>query len=451
MSVPVHQWTEKMKREVKEPVMTPDRSLMISHVLEGAKPRSDWKTGLEFELIGYKCQDLQRLDPQTIDTLLRHYSPEPILEGGVMAGARGACGSLTVEPGGQIEFSGLPRKKLAATEADLSEFVGWLKEQAGERGLAFLGVGFDPLRTLEEQKWFEKRRYSLMRPYLEKRGNRGLDMMTRTASIQVNIDFSSAEDVARKYVIGNRLAPIVAAIFANSPFREGRLSGAKSERALVWLETDIDRCGVAASSVSDDLTLDDWLNHILSTPMFFVRRGDTYQEMTHLTFGEFVTRPGGGVQPASGDFGDHLTTIFTEARIKRWIELRSADAGGIAESMAVQALWKGLMYDPATLDEAFRLMPRLTSAEYSELQLRIAYDGLNAEACGIRVLNLARSLVELALDGLSTIGDEEEKYLAEVAERVLRDGVAPADILIRNFEGSWHGKVSPLIDYLRVA
>lgn len=451
MSSQVHHKAEKRKGHPEGAIGIGDRSLMLGHVLAGARPRSDWKTGIEIELIGYKYEDMQRIDPSTVGAIMRRYSCDPILEAGVMTGSRRPSGSLTVEPGCQVEFSGSPKEDLAATEADLSQFVGWLKDQADETGLAFLGVGFDPLRTLEEQKWFEKRRYSLMRPYLQRRGSRGLDMMTRTASIQVNLDFSSEEDLARKFVVGNRLSPIVSAIFANSPFREGRLSGAKSERALVWLETDCDRCGVAVPALSADFSLDDWLNHVLATPMFFARRGDRYLEMTDVTFGEFLRRPSGEVEPVLGDFVDHLSTIFTEARLKQWIEVRGADGGRPEESLALQALWKGLMYDPPTLEEAFRLMPCLTSAEYSALQMRIAFDGLATDVCGVKVLSLARSLVELAQAALKTIGDGEEKYLDGVAERVLKEGIAPADVLIRNFEGSWNGSMSRVIEYLRVA
>ncbi len=434
-----------------DPIRKGDRGQMVDYLLAGAKPRAEWRTGLELELIGFRCGDLARIEATSIKRLLREYSDEPIVDAGSLVGAHGAAGSLTIEPGGQVEFSGVPRDSLINVERDLRHYVDWLKERARELGIMFLGVGFDPLRSLEEQSWVEKRRYALLRPYLQTRGRRGLDMMTRTASIQVNLDYSSEEDLARKFVVGNRLAPIVGAIFANSPFREGRLSGARSERALVWLETDAARSGVAPPALGDHFSLDDWIDYILSTPMLFVRRDEVYRDMTHLTFGEFLSHPEGCVEPVFGDFTDHLTTIFTEARLKQWIELRSADSGSLEESLAVQALWKGLMYDSGALEEAFGLMPCLTSAEYLELQQQVAHGGLSGEARGIEVLGLARSLVELALGGLKAIGAGEEKYLEAVADRVIRQGVSPADILIRNFEGAWHGRMSPVIDYLRVA
>jgi len=432
------------------PLTTADRESMIGYVLRGATPREDWKTGLEIELIGYDRDELQRIDAETVDKLLHEYSSEHLLEGGTLSGARRATGALTVEPGCQVEFSGVARSRLDEARQDLSGFLDWLTDRARELNLIFVGIGFDPLRAPAEQKWFEKPRYGLMRPYLEKCGQRGLDMMTRTASVQVNVDFASAEDLAKKFVVGNRLAPIVGAIFANSPFREGKLSGARSERALVWLNTDADRCGVSAPSIGRRFSMEAWLDSVLSTPMFFVRRGDLYRDMSTIRFGEFLAEPTDGLQPQITDFADHLTTIFTEVRLKQWLELRSADGGGKEQSLEIQALWKGLLYDETSLDEVIKLLPALSLSEFSELTRRVAWEGLSTEAMGISVMDIARPVVELARDGLKRQGAGEESYLDGVSERVLTEGISPADILIENFEGSWHGDIGQAIEYVRV-
>ncbi len=426
-----------------------DRAQMIDYVMTGAKPRSEWKTGLELELIGFEIDGMHRIGWDAIERLIGSYSDDPLVDCGVVVGASAPTGSLTVEPGGQVEFSGAPELSLTTTERHLHMYVDWLREQTRQLGIVFVGVGFDPLRSLGEQRWFNKQRYSIMRPYLEKRAPRGLDMMTRTASIQVNLDFESAADLAKKFVVGNRLAPIATAIFANSPFREGRLSGVKSERTLVWLETDEDRCGISRAVLADPFSLDEWLDRIWSTPMFFIRRNGRYKDMTGLTFREFLADPH-EEKPVFGDFVDHLTTVFTDARLKRWIEMRSADGGDVRDGLAVQAFWKGLLYDPASLDEALRLAPILDYGQYLELQRQVGIMGLSAEAFGVRVLGLAQALVEVAVGGLEAIGNDEAKYLDVVVER-LRDGICPADILIRNFEGSWRGRISHAMDYLRVA
>jgi glutamate--cysteine ligase len=438
-----------MMRVAETPLTIGDRDVMIGHVLDGATPRADWMTGLEIELIGYHASTLERIGPTTVGKLLHDYSSEQMFEGGVLSGARGTAGSLTVEPGCQIEFSGVPRHTLAEARKDLEGFLEWLGDRAREQGLTFIGIGFDPLRSLDEQRWFAKKRYEVMRPYLASCGQRGLDMMTRTASVQVNVDFESEEDLARKFVVGNRLAPIVGAIFANSPFREGRLSGFKSERALVWLDTDGQRCGIAPPALSDRFSLNEWLDHALNASMFFVRRGDSHYDMTGTTLGEFLSQPPHGFTPVKQDYVDHLTTMFTEARLKQWLELRSADGGGAAESLAIQALWKGLLYDDASLDSAMRVLPALSLLEFRDLQHQIARDGLSAESMGVKVLGAARAVVELARDGLKRLGAGEEGYLDEVWERVGR-GLSPADILIANFEGAWHGEMRPVFEHVRV-
>lgn len=436
-------------RVAETPLTINDRDVMIGHVLDGATPRAEWKTGLEIELIGYHSSTLERIGPITVDKLLHEYSSEQMFEGGALSGANGPAGSLTVEPGCQIEFSGAPRRTLSEASSDLGGFLAWLGERTRDEGLIFIGMGFDPLRSLEEQRWFVKKRYAVMKPYLASRGGRGLDMMTRTASIQVNIDFESEEDLARKFVVGNRLAPVIGAIFANSPFREGRLSGAKSERALVWLDTDGQRCGISPPALSDEFSMEAWLDHILSTSMFFVRRGDSYHDMTGTTFADYLDEGRGGLAPVKQDYVDHLTTIFTEARVKQWLELRSADGGGRGQSLAIQALWKGLLYDDDSLKEAMKLLPPLTSAESREMQYQIAINGLTAEVMGVKVGGVARALVELSRDGLARMGAGEERYLDEVSERVT-EGLSPADILIANFEGGWHGDMRRVLDSARV-
>jgi glutamate--cysteine ligase len=290
-----------------------------------------------------------------------------------------------------------------------------------------------------------------MKPYLATRGTRAWDMMSRTCAIQVNVDFSSDEDLAKKFIVGNRLGPIVGAIFANSPFENGKPSGFKSTRQAAWLKTDPDRAGISPPALSDDFSVEAFVEYMLTVPMLFIRRRGAYLgSVTGERFSTFLENGLGGPEPIFQDWTDHLSTVFTEARLKQYIELRSADGGDLEMMMAAQALWKGLLYETNALNTALGLAPRLGLAQWYELQTAIARDGLEAHACGVNVADLAKQLVELAADGLRRIARDEVQYLEVLEQRVCREELTPADILLRNWSGSWHGSVKHLMDYLRI-
>jgi glutamate--cysteine ligase len=359
---------------------------------------------------------------------------------------------LTVEPGGQVEFSGAPQRRLADVERGLRHFLTRLAEIAEGHDLAFLAAGFDPLRGITEQRWFPKPRYGVMAPYLAGRGARAWDMMTRTCTVQANLDYGRPEDLRRKFLVGCRLAPVVTAIFANSPFESGRPSGWKSTRAAAWLDTDPDRTSLPPCALSDDFEPGAYVNYALDVPMIFAHRGGRYLgTVAGLRFRDFLADGRDGLRPVFGDWADHLTTIFTDARLKQHIELRSADCNDLELALALQALWKGLLYDEAALAEALRLAPRLDAAGALTLRERAARDGLAAEHEGVRLLPLAREVVRLACDGLGRLAPDEVSYLDVLRQRVIVEGVAPADILLRNWEGSWHGSIERAMEHLRAA
>jgi glutamate--cysteine ligase len=277
-------------------------------------------------------------------------------------------------------------------------------------------------------------------------------MMTRTCAAQANLDYESVEDLAKKFQLGNRLAPIVTAIFANSPFEDGRLSGYKSTRAAVWLETDNDRTGISPPSINEEFSPDAFVRYALDVPMIFAQRDGRYiDEPTGMKFGDFLARGCRSVQPVFGDWADHLTAIFTDARLKQHIELRSADCADLQMALALQALWKGLMYDAKALDDALRLAPRLSHEEMLELQERVARDGLSARFDGVDVLGIAKECVRLARSGLESIAPAESGYLDVLQEQVIRDEMCPADILLHNWHGSWHGSMKHVTESLRIA
>jgi glutamate--cysteine ligase len=438
--------------------LTPESiPLFVENLLRGEKPADEWRCGVEFELFGYdRAEDYRRLDTSQVQCVLAGFAPSSndlVYEGGTLIEVSAGWNSrLTIEPGGQIEFSGAPHARLADVEREVRRYLARLNEVAEGHNLVFLAVGFDPLRTLAEQNWFPKMRYEVMRPYLARRGPRAWDMMARTCAVQTNLDYGSPADLAKKFLVGNRLAPIVTAMFANSPFADGRPSGYKSTRAAVWLETDPDRTGLAPPALFDDFTPEDYVAYVLDVPMVFAQRDGRYMgEVAGLPFREFLARSPERIRPVFGDWADHLTTVFTDARLKQHIELRAADCNDLDLSLALQAFWKGLLYEASALEEAFRLAPRLSAAEAFELRRQVARAGLAARHPSVDVLGLARQLVVIATDGLARIAPEETCYLDVLRQRVIVEGICPADILLRNFEGSWHGSIERVVEHLRVA
>jgi Gamma-glutamylcysteine synthetase len=433
----------------KVPTTQPTIESMREYILEGSTPPEAWRTGLELELIGYKKakgETLERLNYDDIRRVLEAYGGEPIIEDGNTIGSRGNHGTISLEPGGQLEYSSLPYTTLDGAQCALINYLVWLRDLAQDIGFHFIGVGFDPIATLESQHWVPKPRYSIMRPYLGARGARSWDMMTRTAAIQVNVDFEDEQDLGEKFVLGNRLAPIVSAIFSNSPFKEGRLTGFKSERSLVWLEMDQDRSGIALPAIDPDFSIDQFIESAIQTPMFFVRRNGDYIDVSGTRFRDYLSKS----EATINDFADHLTTIFTEARVKQWIELRGMDSRGTRGAVAAEALWKGLLYDSLSRHDALNIAPNLELNEFRQLQYEVARDALEAEFAGMNVWRVAREVIEIAQDGLSRIAPDERYLLDEMASLVIKERLTPADILIGNFEGSWDGRIDEAIRYLAI-
>jgi glutamate--cysteine ligase len=485
-------------------------SLFEENLRRGAKPAAEWMCGIEFELFGYDARRggrLARLNPAQVQGVLAGFAPSSddlVYEGSTIVEANaGQMNRLTVEPGGQIEFSGAPQRKLADVEREVVRYLARLREIAEAENFVFLAAGFDPLRTIDEQSWFPKMRYDVMRPYLAKRGARAWDMMTRTCAVQANLDYGTEEDLARKFLVGNRLAPISTAIFANSPFENGRPSGYKSTRAAAWLATDDDRTGIAPPALCEQtFSPAAFIAYALEVPMLFAQRGGRYTDApTGMKFADFLARrddtpahdtpahdahgddththdahgdtasghdahgdtasghdahgdtarADDALSPVFGDWADHLTTIFTDARLKQHIELRSADCGSLAHALAFQAYWKGLLYCPDALAGALSLAPALDAANAFELRAAVARDALQARAAGVNVLALAKESIALAVEGLRRVAPEELPYLDPLRQQVVADELSPADILLGNWHGSWHASMPRVFEYLRIA
>jgi len=435
---------------------------LADYLRGGAKPAGAWQCGVEFEVLGYMANEFERLDAGSVQRVLAQlaaasssssqaenliYEDDVVIEAALKDGGR-----VTVEPGGQVEFSGAPRSSLIEIERDIKVFLARLHEIAEANECVFLAAGFDPVRRLDEQRWFPKARYAVMRPYLAAHGARAWDMMARTCAVQVNLDYDSEADLAQKFILGNRLAPIVTAIFANSPFEDGALSRYKSTRAAAWLATDNARAGVSTLALKDDFSPEAFVDYALGVPMIFVQRGGAYVgAVGNLSFGEFLEAGAGAIEPQFQDWTDHLTTIFTEARLKQYIELRSADGGDLRMALALGALWRGSMYDREALDEALRIAPKLKQKDVRALQEAVARDALAAQHAGVNVLHTAKDLIAIAAAGIKRFAPEEEKYLDVLREQVIEDEVCQADILLRNYRGAWHGSMQRVIEYLRIA
>ena len=436
-----------------DPIGPASRAAFARHVACGAKPRERWTVGPEVELFGYERATLERVGPATVDAVLEGFEragASTVSEDGLRIEASMPWGWVTVEPGGQIEFSGANRAGLAEIEADTGRFLAHLAEIGASLDVLFVASGFDPLRRADEQRWYPKRRYAVMRPYFAVDGRRGWDMMCRTGAVQANVDFGSEADLAAKFLVGNRLGPVVAAMFANSPLEGGALSGFKSRRYAAWLETDRDRTGVSPASLDDGFTIERFVDYAAKVPMLFVRRDGRYVDLAGRSFERFLEGEE-GERPVFGDYVDHLTTIFTEARLKQHVELRSADAGGVEAMLSALAFWKGLVYDAAALEGALALAPRLDAGGFRRLQVEVSRDGLAARSDGVAVLDLARAALELAADGLSRVAPDELGYLEPLVDRVAREGLCPADLVIRDFEGPWRRDPARALAAMRVA
>jgi glutamate--cysteine ligase len=413
------------------PLRAPKVDGAVEFLRAGAKPRAAWSSGVELELFGFDHSDRQRITPDQVRSILERLCPDQRLwdrEADDIVAVTLPSGRITLEPGGQIEFSGSAHKTVGEIEIDLHAYLNDLVAAGRSLGIDFVAVGFDPIRRLDEQRWIKKLRYDVMRPYLGARGARAWDMMTRTASIQTSIDYCDDADLGKKFVLGNRLGPIVAAMFANSPFADGVATGRKSERYAAWLETDPDRSGVHSSAVTPAFSLDAFVERVFATPLIFVNRGGRVETGVGRTVRDVA-------DATISDFADALSTIFTEARIRPgYVEMRSADCGSQTDALAVIALWKGLTWDAATLDAAIDMAPKLDAREFVELQTDIATRALDARSAGVNVLATARAAGALASQGLARTAPAEAKYLEPLLER-LHDGVSPADIVLRDSGG----------------
>ena len=427
---------------------------LADYLAAGCKPKSEFRIGTEHEKFGFRRAGLVSppYAPQGIQALLEGIGTahgEPILDHGNIIGLKQGSASISLEPAGQLELSGAPLADLHQTRAELEAHFAEVRASAEPLGLGFSPLGFHPLHTRAEMPWMPKGRYAIMRRYMPLVGTLGLDMMTRTCTVQVNLDFASEADMVRKLRVALALQPLATALFANSPFTEGRPNGFQSYRAHIWTDTDNARSGIPAVMFEPGFGFERYVDWVLDVPMYFVYRNDTYIDVAGQSFRDFMAGrlpELAGVTATVGDFADHVTTVFTDVRLKRFLEMRGADAGTPAMMLAQSALWVGLLQDEAALAAAEALLAKRTYADVLELRAAVPRQGLDAAWGATRLRNIARDVVAMAEDGLRArarrddSGRDESAYLAPLQE-IAAGGPTQADTWLARYAGEWRGDV----------
>ncbi len=411
---------------------------------ESEKPRARWRVGTEAEKFGVRLADGSPIPfegPNGVRSVLleladRHgWHAAREYEAGEVISLRRGDASITLEPGGQLELSGAPLSTIHQTCAEFRGHMAELRDISDELGIAWLGLGFHPLATQADLPWVPKLRYAIMREYLPTRGSMALDMMRRTATVQANFDYSSEADAARKLRIGLALAPILTAMFANSPFVEGRATGERSRRARTWLHMDPDRSGLLPFAWSEDFGYRDYVEWALDVPMFGFKRGNELVPNTGQSFRSFMTDGWRGAFPTPSDWRTHLNTLFPEIRLKNIIEVRGADSQPTEMVCCLPALMKGLFYDEQASAKAESLLGRLDHDTAQAARADVADRGLRAVLGGRDVADWAAEILEIAEGGLERLshlnrrGEDERIHLQKL--RALVDkGMTPADALL---------------------
>jgi glutamate--cysteine ligase len=434
------------------------REQLVEFLASGGKPRADWRIGTEHEKFGFRLDDLKPPTwdgPRGIEAVLRaltRYGWSPVEENGKLIALLKDGASVTLEPAGQLELSGAPLETIHDTCCETMCHLREVKAVAEELGLGFLGMGFQPKWSRDEMPWMPKGRYKIMREYMPKRGQLGLDMMTRTCTVQVNLDFADEADMVKKFRVSLALQPIATALFADSPFTEGQPNGYLSYRSHIWTDTDPDRTGMLDFVFADGFGFERYVDYLLDVPMYFVYRDGQYLDASGQSFrafmqGKLPAYP--GHVPTLKDWADHMTTAFPEVRLKKYLEMRGADGGPWNRLCALPAFWVGLLYDDTALDAAWDLVKDFTLEERHALRDGVPKHALKLPFRAASVRELALEALKIAGHGLqrrarrNAQGADEAVFLEPLVEFALA-GQTPAERKLALFHGEWGGKVDPV-------
>ena len=433
---------------------------LVAWIAAGEKPKPDWRIGTEHEKFVFHTESFTSVPYEgargiraLMEALMARFDWVPIMEGDRIIALKrpddSPGGTISLEPGGQFELSGAPLRTLHETCAETQEHLFEVLAVGEDLGIGFLGVGFSPKWTLEETPRMPKARYEVMTRYMPEVGTRGLDMMYRTATIQVNLDFANEADMVRKLRVSLALQPIATAIFASSPFTESKPNGFKSMRSEVWRDTDKRRTGMLPFVFDEGMDYERYVDYALDVPMYFVYRDGSYIDVAGASFRDFMegrlaAMP--GELPTLDDWSDHLTTLFPEVRLKRFLEMRGADGGRWRRICALPAFWVGLLYDETSLDAAWDLVKTWTGEERETLRNAVPREALAARFRDTTVQEIAREVLRISRAGLRRRGainrksQDETVFLAPL-EMAVASGRTVADELLERFEGPWKRRI----------
>jgi glutamate--cysteine ligase len=441
------------------PIETRDE--LVAWLAAGCKPKTQFRIGTEHEKFAFttgRHNPIPYDQPRGIRALLEGMQLllgwEPIMEEGNIIGLYDVTGggAISLEPGGQFELSGAPVETVHQMCRELRAHLAQVYQVAKPLDIGFVGIGMTPRWTRADMPMMPKGRYRIMTAYMPKVGKLGLDMMYRTCTVQTNLDFSSEADMVKKLRVSLALQPVGTALFANSPFTEGKPNGFLSFRSEIWRDTDAARTGTLPWAFESGMGFERWVDYALDVPMYFVKRGERYidtagQSFRDLMAGKLPALP--GEHATISDWANHLSTTFPEVRLKRYLEMRGSDSGSQRRLPALPAFWAGILYDDVSLDAAWDLVKHWTAEERQKLRDDVPKLGFKAEIRGVTLLQLAKQTLDLARSGLKRRnrkdreGVDETQYLAPLDESVER-GVTPAEELLAKFHGPWQGSVEPV-------
>lgn len=435
------------------------KAQLAEYLAAGCKPRDQWRIGTEHEKFGY-CRDTQNPlpydGPRSIRAVLEglrdRYGWAPVLEAGHIIGLEKDGANVSLEPGGQLELSGAPLENIHQTCDEVNQHLREVRSVAEGIGVEFIGLGAAPIWSHDQMPVMPKGRYKLMTDYMDRVGTMGKTMMYRTCTVQVNLDFGSEADMVQKLRVALALQPVATALFANSPFLDGKPNGHKSWRARVWRDLDAARTGMLPFVFEDGFGFEAWVEYALDVPMYFVYRDGKYIDALGQSFrdfmrGELPALP--GEIPTLSDWADHLTTIFPEARLKKFIEMRGADGGPWRRLCALPALWVGLCYDQSALDAAWDIAKGWDAETRDGLRLAASVDALDGEYGRVKLYDVAREVVAIAESGLKARACPgaggmlpDETHFLNALKETLETGQTPADELLARYHGDWQGDLS---------
>lgn len=436
-------------------------SQMAEYLAKGCKPKSDWRIGTEHEKFGY-CADTHKPlpyeGPRSIKAILEGlrdgFGWSPVEESGNIIGLTKEGANVSLEPGGQLELSGAPLETIHETCDEVNQHLREVQSVADKIGARFIGLGAAPEWTHDEMPRMPKGRYKLMTDYMGRVGTHGTQMMYRTCTVQVNLDFESEADMVKKMRMALALQPVATALFANSPFFEGKPNGHRSWRSRIWRDLDADRTGMLPFVFDEGFGFEAWVEYALDVPMYFVYRDGVYVDALGMSFrdflkGELPALP--GEKPTLSDWADHLTTVFPEARVKQFIEMRGADGGPWRRLCALPAFWVGLTYDSGALDAAWDLVKGLDAETREGLRVAASEQALAGAYGGVSLGDMAREAVAIADAGLKARAKPgagglvpDETHFLNALKETLETGETPADELLAKYEGEWAGDLSKI-------